>query len=214
MQLLGRSKLQIKRGITCHRLLTGWKNMGKPIPSSVVDVLLANCVRTSTAIWIRTRKHYSHTPCRVIISFWSGHAGARKAWKGPNERMNSWDQFNLQSVVNCHSIQILLHPFSRDNRVRGSWWKKSEQQTTNLNWLEQGTLCPTNLRFDSGGLEENLSFGMLWARDLEWQWLSWKHVSRCSGLVVVSDKKKYMTCYLSISEFDLRTPPVTTLRQT
>ena len=130
-----------------------------------------------------------------------------------------WLMWLLISYLKLTFIQfksaasILQWPSSWDNRVQGSWWKKSEQQTTNLNWLEQGTLCPTNLRFDSGGLEENLSFGMLWARDLEWQWLSWKHVSRCSGLVVVSDKKKYMTCYLSISEFDLRTPPNNTSQE-
>ena len=34
---------------------------------------------------------------------------------------------------------------------------KQKQQSTNLNWW-QGTLCPTNLRFESGSLEENLSF--------------------------------------------------------
>ena len=136
VQLLGWSKLQIKSGITCHGLLTDWKTWANVCHLQWwMCCWQIVCVCTSNAIWIRTRKHYSHinpTALKLVVESWSHFWTALAPERDRKDHSKKWIResnsiWNLElTFIQFKFIQILLHPFSSERQPRTGLLKKQK----------------------------------------------------------------------------------------
>ena len=173
VQLLGWSKLQIKSGITCHGLLTDWKTWANLCHLQWwMCCWQIVCVCTSNAIWIRTRKHYSHinpTALKLVVESWSHFWTTLAPERDRKDHSKRWIResnsiWNLElTFIQFKFIQILLHPFSSERQPRTGLLKKTKI-AKHKPQLMASNFVPNELEVWEWQLGGEPQF---WARDLE-----------------------------------------------